>query len=249
MNLVLVLTTSIKADHLWVGDDGAAAAEPLAAGPVLLGRLARGSTEPVNLVPAQQSLSLQNKHRPGPELGSDHMNQTWVSGPSWRTEPQSPDVTLATRGASGPVRRKKAFLRSIKVPLHSSSTAARSSSPGHRTEPNRTVQVLTTIFKVLILPGSYPHPDRTEPGSVLNNQSEQTPSAGIRQNRVSPEPTEHLEDKNTCCSRQVLVLIQRVYTRFWFYKKELFLVWFHRFYFLFCGSEPEVLVQVLKLNT
>lgn len=37
--------------------------------------------------------------------------------------------TLATSGASGPVSRKKDFLRSRKVPPHSASTAARSRSP------------------------------------------------------------------------------------------------------------------------
>lgn len=57
-----------KKNHLWIVDYGAAAADPLAAGPVPVSGLARGAAEPVGLMPAQQSLSLQE--RPTSEPGN-----------------------------------------------------------------------------------------------------------------------------------------------------------------------------------
>lgn len=40
---------------------------------------------------------------------------------------------------------------------------------------------------------SHRHPDRTEPGSAQNSQSERPPSAATRLNRASVGPTAHLE--------------------------------------------------------
>lgn len=53
---------------------------------------------------------------------------------------------------------------------------------------------------------SHRHPDRTEPGSAQNSQSELPPSAATRLNRASVGPTAHLEHEKASqqeCHRTV----------------------------------------------
>lgn len=60
-DLDLVQTRPSSGLYLWVVDDGAAAAHPLASGLVALCRLTRGTAESVGLMPAEQSLTLQDR--------------------------------------------------------------------------------------------------------------------------------------------------------------------------------------------
>ncbi|PWA21787.1 hypothetical protein CCH79_00018872 [Gambusia affinis] len=93
--------------HWGSHDNRAAAGGSLASSLVPLGQLACSATEPVNLVPSQQSLSLRNTPISGPEHKLDSMKKIWSSGLSQKQNKkvQQQLLTLATRvcWSSGPL--------------------------------------------------------------------------------------------------------------------------------------------------
>lgn len=108
----------VSVRYLWVVDD--AVANSLAACLVPVGQLTCGAAEFAGLVPSQQSLTLQDRPKSRPQVGS-HTQWALVLA---RPGDQLQSLTLATRGSSAPARIRKAFFRSMKVPPNSSSATA-----------------------------------------------------------------------------------------------------------------------------